>query len=281
MYACPNCKSVLKTDRCTECGFEIQWADGLPEFFTGSAVSNQYKQIGTFYDNLYSETEDTWNQLAARGSEFVKFIASLVMQSQPSRYLDVGCGEGHLLSAVKVEEKYGIELSRKALRAKTVPPEAHLWLGFAEQLPNSNEYFDAGSSIGVMTHFIEDFNATKEIHRVLSSGGIYIVGVYVPARLAERILAKAIEFIYLRPKPLVLFQWTINRLLDAANPRGRRQGNCQDKQPIGRYYSANQVELLFNRAGFLVQDLITKIKRPKAPLAGQHFRIYILKKSQD
>jgi len=250
-------------------------------FFTASAVSNRYEEIGIFYDKLYDTTKDTWNQLAARGTEFVEFVASLVMQNRPTRYLDVGCGEGHILAAVRVEDTHGLDLSRRALQVASVSSGAHLCLGYAEQLPYPNDYFDAISSIGVMTHLIEDLDATKEIHRVLNKDGVYIVGVYVPPRLPERIIAKAIEFIYPRPRPLIFLRWTIKRVSKALQVGQTGQGDAPDKQPVGRYYTAKQVELLFKRAGFVIQELITKIKRPSAPLAGQHFRIYVLRKKHD
>ncbi len=278
MYACPECKAELKANFCFGCGFEVRLVEGVPAFFTGSAVSNRYEEIGRFYDNLYDTMEDAWTKVAARGPEFVKFVASLVMQNQPRRYLDVGCGEGYLLSAVTATEKYGLDISYKALQVAARRSKAMLCLGFAEQLPYPTGYFETISSIGVMTHLIDHTAATAEIYRVLSSGGIYVVGLYLPLPISQRILVKVYEFIYPRPRPLSFMHWAIQKGSQSVRAIPEIQSTHRDAQPIKKYYKAKQVERVFDQAGFVVDELITKRRTPSAPLAGEHFRIYVLKK---
>ncbi len=278
MYVCPNCKSDLSAYHCNSCGFEAQSVDGLPSFFTGTAISNRYKQIGEFYDNLYGTTEDVWDKVAGRGPEFLKFVSSIVIQKHRARYLDIGCGEGYLLAAVTAPEKHGLDISSKALKAAASRSRAALCIGFGEQLPYPDGYFDAITSIGVMTHLIDDLAATREIYRVLSLEGRYVAGVYLQPRLTESIAAKILEYAYPRPRPLAFLNWAVQKVTRTAPCRFERHDRPQAEQPIGRLYTAEQLERVFEQAGLVLEELITKIKRPTAPLPGQHFRIYVLRK---
>jgi SAM-dependent methyltransferase len=278
MYACPNCKSDLPTARCPKCGFQSQSINGIRVFFTGSAISNRYEEIGAFYDNLYEATEDAWRQLAARGPEFVEFVASLVMQEHPIRYLDVGCGEGYILAAVNAPEKFGLDISRKAVQAASKRSMADLCIGFSEELPYPSEHFDVITSIGVITHLIDDLAATREICRALQPGGCYIAGLYLPPRLGETILAKVLEFTYPRPRPLAFVRWALHKATRSIRVTSGAHCGSEDEQPVRRYYAAKQLERMFEQAGFVVEDMITKAKMPGAPLSGQHFRIYVLRK---
>ena len=162
MYACPQCKSDLRTSKCAHCGFEIRFNGDIPIFFTESDVSKIYENIGAFYDNFYGKIDDAWNRLAARGPEFNRYVAALVQKGQPQRYLDVGCGEGYLLAAIEAPEKSGME-----------------------------------------------------------------------------------------------------------------------SQPIERLYTPEKVRRIFENVGFMISELITKRKCPDAPLAGHHFRIYVLHKKME
>lgn len=278
MYACPICKTHLTNNTCRRCGYEFQSFNTIPIFFTNSELSNSYKAIGEYYDNLYGTVENVWNQLAGRGLDFVNYVASLIMQYNPLRYLDVGCGEGYLLASVKAPKKYGIDISHNALEIASKHLDANLCIGFAEQLPFPTEYFDVITSIGVMTHFIEDIAATKEIYRVLRDKGYYIVGIYIPPKLTEIILNKFLEYILPRPRPISLLYWLLNKGKRLIGTKLSAELIIKDQQPIKRFYTAEKVEHLFNVSGFVIEDVITKRNKPITPLSGLHFRIYILKK---
>ena len=277
-YACPVCKSALDSNNCARCGFRMKLAGGLPSFFTASPVSRRYEKIGAFYDTLYSHTEDIWNQLASRGREFDNFISSLVMAGGPVWYLDIGCGEGNLLAAVPAPEKFGMDISRKALQVAAVRAGADLCLGFAEELPYRTEFFDAITSIGVMTHFANDRAATKEIWRVLRPGGRYIAGVFIPPRLTEKIAGKVSEFVFPRPRPAGFVRWLLTKFRRPVPGANQTEPGRKDRQPIERHYKSKEVERIFKDCGFKISKVITKRKYPDAPLAGHHFRIYILTK---
>ncbi|MCD4670343.1 MAG: class I SAM-dependent methyltransferase [Actinomycetia bacterium] len=252
----------------------------FPAFFTDSAVSESYKEIGAFYDDFYGKMDDTWNQIASRGPEFVRFIASLVAKTCPTRYLDIGCGEGYQLAAITAPEKHGLDISCKALKVAARHSGANLGLAFAEQLPFSTGYFDAITSIGVMTHFVDDLAATREIHRVLNQAGRYIVGLFLRPAFTERIMAKISEFLYPHPTPVVFINCLKNKISSYLKGARKCDRIRKDYQPVERYYTQKSVEQLFDKAGFVVLELITKRRYPEAPLAGHHFRIYVLQKKR-
>lgn len=280
MYICPNCKTDLIGSSCVKCGFEIIIKDySIPAFFTGSKISNRYEEIGSFYDNLYEKTEDSWRKLASRGPEFVKFIASIVAKNPPDIFLDIGCGEGYLLEQIAAKKKYGLDISHKALQVTKRRSDLEVCIGFSEQLPYRSDYFDTITSIGVMTHFIDDVAATKEINRVLKPGGYYVVGIFLHASIYEKILTKISEFTHSKSKYQKLIDWIINKGKRFFTTITRiKSTQRKDYQPIERFYTHNEVLSIFKISGFILKDLITKRKKPSSPLAGSHFRIYILQK---
>ena len=96
MYVCPTCKGILERMRCVQCAFKVDWNDGVPVFFAASPIANRYREIGLFYDALYQDRENVWKELDGRGAEFTSYVASVVENFSPKRYLDIGCGQGYL-----------------------------------------------------------------------------------------------------------------------------------------------------------------------------------------
>ena len=142
----------------------------------------------------------------------IKFMARLVEEVRPRRYLDIGCGQGYLLSAVSAPEKFGTDISRRALETTGRRTDASLCIGIVEELPYLDGFFDVVSGIGVMEHMIDDMAATREINRVLRPGGRYIVLLLTDRMLLERIRVKLGEFVFPRPRPRELLRWAWSRL---------------------------------------------------------------------
>lgn len=278
MYVCPICKKDMTDNWCPVCEYAVRITDNVPKFFTESTISKQYEYMGDVYDEIYGDKEDVWNTCAGRGPQFNKYIATLVKRYSPKRYLDLGCGQGYLLAEVDALEKYGTDISHKALLAARSKTDAELCQGFAEQLPYPSEYFDVISSIGVMTHLIDDLAGTREIHRVLCKNGKYLAGIYVPPSRYAIIITKFREFTYPRPKPYAFIQSIFNKLIRTFNQKPKVQFESCDQQPVRRYYTPTLLKNLFNCAGFTIEEVITKMRNPRTPLSGAHFRIYVLKK---
>ena len=278
MYICPHCKGKLEGVHCLPCAITIDWSDGVPAFFTGSPLAARYRRIALFYDTLYRSRQDVWKDEAGRTAEFINYMKSLIESFGPERYLDVGCGEGFLLSAVSAPEKFGIEISRKAIESTRRRTTAQLCQGYVEELPYPTGYFDVVTSMGVMEHFLDDVSATKEIHRVLRAGGRYIVEVYYPTiPLTERIMLKVAQFLYPRFRPVALAQWALTKYSESM---AKQAGNNKDRldQPVTNFYTPRSAKRLFQRAGFEIVDLITKRRVPDVPLPGHRLQIYILER---
>lgn len=279
MYVCPICKGNLDGVHCVRCAMEIKWDDGIPVFFTSSAISNRYREVGLFYDNLYQTGKNVWKDQAGRGPEFIHYMASLVGSYGPERFLDVGCGEGFLLGAVSVSEKFGIEISSEAIKSAQVRATAKFCRGCVEELPYPNNYFDVVTAIGIMEHLLDEKSATKEIHRVLRMGGLYIPLLYMATPMTERIMIKVSKFLYPSFRPVSLVLWALKRCSKWMNKQVV-SNDFEDKviQPVQVHYTARRLKKLFKSTGFEIMRLITKRNSPDAPLAGHDFRIYILKK---
>jgi ubiquinone/menaquinone biosynthesis C-methylase UbiE len=276
MFICPKCKSAILNNRCTSCNFVLTFRNGIPVFFSDTDVSSRYEEIASFYDNLYNSIEDTWNKVASRGPEFTSFISDIIIKNSPARYLDIGCGEGQLLAVVDVKEKYGMDISQKALAVAASKTHSINIIGCAEEMPFPDNFFDTLSSIGVMTHFVDDVKATKEINRILKFDGLYILGIYIkPSRLLSY-YSKLIKILGQVSKPRVLFG-LVNEKLKKIIVK-EKKSSISTKQPIEKIYSTKELLTIFQKCGFTIVKEITKLNKPAAPLPGYHFRVYILKK---
>jgi ubiquinone/menaquinone biosynthesis C-methylase UbiE len=279
MYVCPVCKEELDGLQCFRCAIVFELNDDIPVFFTESTISNRYKKIGSFYDNLYKTRKNVWKKETGRGPEFDRYMTSLVESYGPERYLDVGCGEGILLNYVSVPEKHGIEISQKALRSASARATAKLCQGCVEELPYPSNYFNIVTGIGVIRHLLDPVSATKEIHRVLAMGGLYILLLYMKTPISERIMTKVSEFLYPSFRPASLILWVQGKCSKWVNKQDfSNHSEHSVVQPVNVEYTNRSLKKLSKSTGFEIIRLITKREFPDAPLKGHHFRIYILKK---
>jgi ubiquinone/menaquinone biosynthesis C-methylase UbiE len=273
VYVCPECKAEIVNSHCVTCGNKYELEHLIPLFLSKSKTALKYQEIGSFYDQFYSKHEDSWNKLAGRGEEFNKFAASLITKATPRKYLDVGCGEGRLLRAVHCNEKYGIDVSQKALEI-SARDDVLCCVGCAEELPYRNDYFDVISSIGVMTHFIDPGIATTEIYRSLKTHGIYIVGIFVKPTLLEKAIYL---FKNIRANKIDLFDLVGNKVIKIFN-KNRQIVDREDRQPVEIKFTLKEIYSIFIKAGFTLENKISKIDDITLPFAGPHFRIFILNK---
>jgi ubiquinone/menaquinone biosynthesis C-methylase UbiE len=279
MYVCPICKKELDGSKCVRCAMEFELGDGVPVFFTQSSISKRYREIGLFYDSLYQIKEDAWKDLAGRGREVIEYMASLVESYGPERFLDAGCGQGFLLEAVSAREKFGIEISRKAISIANSRSNATFCQGCIEELPYAENSFNVVTGIGIITHLLDHISATKEIHRVLRMGGIYILGSDLGISVTERIMIKVSEFVYPRFRPLSLILWVQRKCFRLVKKQFVRDHSEDDvRQPVQIAFTEIGLKKLFKSTGFEIVRSITKRKCPDAPLEGHYFKIYVLKK---
>jgi ubiquinone/menaquinone biosynthesis C-methylase UbiE len=135
---------------------------GTPEYFR-------------YYDQLREANEST------------KFSYELheYNQHKGRRVLDVGCGNGYVLSRFATEgaQVYGVDLTEAGIglcrrRFELGGLRGQFIVGSAENLPYPTDFFDVVCSMGVLHHTPDTQKAVGEVFRVLKPGGRLIVMFY-------------------------------------------------------------------------------------------------------
>lgn len=126
------------------------------------------------YDMIYRQSPDLWetdNSLVCR--TVARYVPA------PARILDVGCGNGHTLAAMREAfpgaKLYGIDISTEALNlAAARVPGVVLKQVYAEDFAPKAR-FDVITVIGVAEHFLDPEVGLRVIAKLLSTGGICYV----------------------------------------------------------------------------------------------------------
>lgn len=93
--------------------------------------------------------------------------------------LDVGCGEGYYLSQVKATERYGLDISKKAIQmASKAESHSQFIVGTSFRLP-----IVSNSCAAVFTVFAP--HSLEEYKRVLKTGGTWVTVTPGPHHLVE------------------------------------------------------------------------------------------------
>lgn len=107
---------------------------------------------------------------AGHYAPIARTLCALVEQWVPEArsILDAGCGEGYYLSQLRAPERWGIDISKQAVRAAASRDKSAHWLtATAAHLPFADGSFDCVLSMFALT-------AAEEFLRVLKPGGIFI-----------------------------------------------------------------------------------------------------------
>jgi 2-polyprenyl-3-methyl-5-hydroxy-6-metoxy-1,4-benzoquinol methylase len=113
---------------------------------------------------------------------FLRFMAVKTMAGRDcSTLLDIGCGNGYLLSTVSSEKKYGIDLSlNNIMKAKQrLNSVAHCVLaqGNAESLPFKEASFDTVICSEVIEHVLRPEHVLQEAKRALKPEGLLVITI--------------------------------------------------------------------------------------------------------
>jgi len=266
MYFCPDCKVPLENLKCPYCNEQFERKDGFPALFSRHPQFQSSASMGSVYDDIYEQRTGVWED-QGRTPEFIDFFSDLLGKYSDSRILEVGCGEGFLLSKIRASEKFAIDLSAEALRNASGRAKAEFCLAMAERLPFASGFFDLVTSVGVMEHFLEDREATKEIFRVLKPGGRYVVLIHVHLSVPERIQQKTAEYIYPRFRPSGLAKWISSKFFRPIS------------QPIQRPYTRRTAQSCIEGSGFAIERVISSQTDPEAPLIGPHVVTFVARKN--
>ena len=107
-------------------------------------------------------------------------ILELCDVSDGDRVLDVGCGNGSLINAIRQKgkiEAHGIDISPNMIEECRNQYEGiRFEVSTGEKIGFADGYFDAVTICCVLHHLHEPQKFFEEAHRVLKPGGILIVG---------------------------------------------------------------------------------------------------------
>lgn len=264
MFVCPKCKGSLRQLTCEACNAEYDSLSGIPYFLTTKGQQSS-SALGQIYDAIYSAHDNVWEDQGREGN-FRRYFADLALGLAPGSLLEVGCGEGLLLSAMRHSEKAGIDPSIHALvRAQKRTP-GQFAAAQAEFLPFPDSYFNAVTAVGVMEHFSDPDAATRDILRVLRPGGAYIALIHLDMGAKERLRLKVREYLFPRFRPFKFAKWLVKKIYKPIS------------QPMRRSYTVSTAENCLTRNGFAMEKVISLETAPQAPLAGKHVVILIARK---
>src|SRR5205807_8742137 len=133
-FVCPDCKAPLADLRCVACDREYPHVDGFPVLLSGDPRFEAVQATAAAYDEIYRRQQGVWES-QGRTRELIAYFAALLTRFPSGRVLEIGCGEGFLLAAVRAEERFATDLSLEALRAARARTAARFSVALGERLP--------------------------------------------------------------------------------------------------------------------------------------------------
>jgi SAM-dependent methyltransferase len=264
MYVCPRCKAPLVEFACRACGVSYPLVEEIPCFLMGSPGDGRQK-IREIYDEIYTHHKDVWID-QGRSERFRNWFSDLAASFSTGPLLEIGCGEGLLLSAFRSKTRVGIDPSIRALMRAHKVSAAPCAVARAEELPFPSDSFDVVVSVGVMEHFENQDAAASEIRRVLRRSGHYLALIHTDMTRSERLRLKLREFLVPLPRPIALIKWIRKKLFHPI------------VQPLRKSYTIDGAREILERNGLNVTQIITRNSNRDAPLAGGHVVVFVAEK---
>lgn len=155
-------------------GIKIDWRKGknlhIIEDFSVEKVKRKFTKIKPFK----SPRGRIWIR-EMRLTRWNKYLP------QVGRFLDVGCGQGHLLIAAKKRRKWdciGVDIQIHMLRqARALDPNANIYVATADELCFKDETFDIITVTHLLEHTFDPLNTLRELSRALRKKGVLVVTV--------------------------------------------------------------------------------------------------------
>lgn len=174
--------------RCTECGLVYMNPQVVPE------------HVGQLYPESYaphadkSKTSrttllrlcDSLRRIPLVGTEVRRWTDARVMApllrelTAEMRLLDVGCGSGTFLDAVRAEvgcQVYGVDVSKRAVEAAKTFYNVDVFHGTITEAPFEEQSFDAITAWWYLEHVANPNESIAVMSRLLRRGGTCVIGV--------------------------------------------------------------------------------------------------------
>ena len=123
-----------------------------------------------------------WQQINRNPFRFNAYVSAryqqvieLLPKKKNQKILDIGCGDGVLLSQVKTGRLFGVDLDQDSLDFASTKIKAKLIQAKAELLPFRNSFFDVVIATEIIEHLSQPELMLSEIKRVLKPGGRVII----------------------------------------------------------------------------------------------------------
>jgi len=191
LIQCPNCVcgklvSGEKKITCADCQSIFSVVDGVPVLISKKELSNQEKSQKKWFENHYAAFSDSEYNLEKWRQSMLNRVFENEFKSQVKYYLDVGCGATGYTVIEGARRNgwisFGTDISLEAMvRAKKlatkegVGDKTAFIVCSAENIPLKKGTFDYISSISVLEHLENDWQAARELSRVLKEiGFIYV-----------------------------------------------------------------------------------------------------------
>ena len=145
----------------------------------GPADTEPKAAIARSYDAQAAGYDRRWAHYTARSTELT--LKALPRLAPGARLLDVGCGTGQLLAALRDREMglmlTGVDVSQAMLAQASARLGAQVALcrAPAERLPFDDASFDVAVSTSALHHWPAPAHGLAEIARVLTAGGMLVL----------------------------------------------------------------------------------------------------------
>ena len=169
-------------------------------------IESRQADVESVKKKLYENMQDMkpkglvgWFFTRLRKFETNRVSAVLGLLPSGEKLLDVGCGEGSLVTKAKekFKEVHGIDLSAsriekaKANADERFPNSKQMYFSLADidnGIPYADSVFDVVTCLAVLEHVFNPYYVIREVNRVLITGGTLIVEVpnvaWLPRRLS-------------------------------------------------------------------------------------------------